>query len=227
MNLKDVLNIIVPDEFGCNYEDDEVNNSMECVLNELHRIDNHNHTFNYAHGVTQFVILIDELHKVAKIPFCGYWDWNYDIDDLDFYPFECCSNYCELSVNIYEDAVEAGVEKIFAETKFFGFSKNGYPIYLQERIAETEGERRNMDRKKSDSLDFVQSKQKESRYNGWNRFKAEWLAEAIDWYGLEYIEKVLDFVKNDTRIDDLHLGNYGIAEDGRPVIFDYAGYMEG
>ena len=53
---------------------------------------------------------------------------------------------------------------------------------------------------------------------------ARWLCDALEYYGLKKVEKLLTFIY-DEDIDDLHSSNLGY-KDGRPVIIDYAGYYE-
>ena len=53
-----------------------------------------------------------------------------------------------------------------------------------------------------------------------------WIANAIEKYGLEAYRKFVDFIYNQRPevSGDLHLGNVGYRLDGTPCILDYAGW---
>ena len=50
-----------------------------------------------------------------------------------------------------------------------------------------------------------------------------WLAKAIDVYGEDEVNSLLDFIREHS-IDDLHYGNIGYRKNGEPVLLDYSGF---
>jgi len=139
------------------------------------------------------------------------------------------TDFCGLSVSIYEKAVESNVEKMLAETEFVGFTKNHTAVYKQEKIKKTESEYHyysdeNQTTPSEKSINTVKETLKNHRYSSWCRFSLDWLASAIDFYGFEYVDNCMKFF-DDMQIDDFHQGNYGYRFDGSPVIFDYAGFF--
>jgi hypothetical protein len=208
-----------PDEDGCDYGE-----MIEEVTIQLPR-----DKYQYRCGATQFVIIADDLDYVVKIPFCGCWEFPYDEEKeeriysygLEFFSFEKYRNYCDHAIDIYEKAELSEVNDIFAETIFLGKSKNGYPIYIQEKIAATWEDDETPRNPSRDSM----RKASDIAAHRLSPFPIQWVAVAIENYGEDFVEKLIDFCKEN--VDDLHHGNIGYRTDGTPVIIDYAGYYEG
>ena len=55
--------------------------------------------------------------------------------------------------------------------------------------------------------------------------RAEWIVDAIAAFGEDAVLKLISFIDLEG-ITDLHTSNYGYTLDGKPVIFDYAGWHE-
>ena len=189
------------------------------------------------HGVSKMAIVIPESHYVIKVPFNGKWDTYYD-DDNDAYeecwedfmyanPENYSFDYCRDELDKYERAVSAGLGIFFAETLFYGYTRGGYPLYLQEKVRPDSHLRRaDTPKAKENSFTVVKSK-REKDYN-WKRLPEEWLAMAIDKYGLKLVERFIDFINNEEPeiSDDLHGGNYGYRYDGSPVLLDFSGWRD-
>lgn len=185
-------------------------------------------------GASKCVVLLSNQNFVLKIPFEGKQIWeqvrNYDAeeynsDDYDFvfYPFSCARtkdhwDYCNDEVEIFKKAEAAGVSSFFARTDFYGYSKDNYPIYIQERC-EVFG---NVD--VDDKYQNLSKEVKTSASKVSSELPKEWIALAIEYFGQELTDKFLAFVE-DEYIDDLHYDNFGFIGD-RPVLIDYSGYSD-
>ena len=146
-------------------------NSEYCPMVEnLNWIFSKNHEKTLArHGVSKMAVIIPESHYVIKVPFNGKWD-SYHDDDNDIYEdywedFQYANqetysfDYCCDELDKYERAVSAGLGMFFAETLFYGYTKGGYPLYLQEKVRPDNYLRRaDTPKAKENSLTVVKSK---------------------------------------------------------------------
>lgn len=191
------------------------------------------------HGVSKMAIVIPESQYVIKVPFNGKWDTYYDDDDdndtyeeywEDFMyanPENYSFDYCCDELDKYEKAAACGLGMFFAETLFYGYTKGGYPLYLQEKVRPYNHIRRaDTPKAKENSLTYVKDK-RANDYN-WESLPEEWLAMAVDRYGLELVERFIDFIHTEEPdiSDDLHGGNYGYRYDGSPVLLDFSGWRD-
>ena len=211
MLIKDVVNLKIPHEFGCD-ENSEETDVMYAVFKQL------DDDVVTKWGCSKFVILFDnEPDFVVKIPFSGmyyYKDDDYEDDgkDLFFEEFYDETDYCALEASLYQDALVAGVEQFFTNTTYAGATKNRYPYYISEKAyTYYTGEKT----PSQNSIDKARSKKSE--------LDIYWLALAIDYYGEDAINKLLDFI-DEKEISDLHNSNIGFRADGAPVIIDYSGF---
>ena len=129
---------------------------------------------------------------------------------------------CETEIKLYESAKEAGVEKIFLETWFIGFLKNGCPVYGQPKISYIASQiPKEKKRKYQRIARTVTSDMSEKVRNGiYSRSIDEtWRNLAIVLYGKKFM---LTFGKwtHKTSLRDFHNKNIGYLND-RPVILDY------
>ena len=230
MTIDDKINnLCIPDEFA------PVENGLDRNTEEF--IDILYETFRCDEvltGVSKCVVLLSNQNFVLKIPFEGQKffeqirnldaeEFNYDDYDYVFHPFSCARtkdhwDYCNDEVEIFKKAEAAGVSSFFARTDFYGYSKDNYPIYIQERC-EVFGNVDVDDRYKSLSKKIKTSASKVS-----SELPEEWIALAIEYFGQELTDKFLAFVE-DEHIDDLHYDNFGFIGD-RPVLIDYSGYSD-
>lgn len=172
---------------------------------------------NYHYGATKIVFQMDLLPVVIKIPLSykyltGCINDNYLEDEICF---------CEM----LRDDNEEELLNVFAEIKFYK-SKKGINYYLQEVIGtltayadiETSKEARN----------YINSK----KCSGINHyFEQKWLAKVYDIYGELFLNKFTSYLESNRHLDyvsnlleDMHGLNYGYDVEGRPIIFDYAGF---
>lgn len=211
--LKDRMDELSSDEVEqlCwRYEDDceyEVEDWHESLIEELG-------CERYAIGCSKIVLFFEEYPDVViKIPFDGIRTIDYDkdyevVDSRNFH-----LDYCAEELNIWYEAINAGVEKVFAEEAFIGRYR-GVPLYVAERCS---GRYRRAEEPSEDSKNKAK-KMTEGVYLE----VAEYLPLIIHQYGEEFAEKVLNFV-NDYSIDDLHDNNVGL-KDGMFKFIDYSSY---
>ena len=193
-----------------------------------------------ASGCTKAVFVPSDTNcMVLKAPFNANFYDNYedenDESDPLVEPFKYantngaeieCWNYCERELFYYEKAVEDGFGMFFAETRFYGYTEKGYPLYLQEHaetFRQASPEIKNAYSEKS--YNSVQSK-RETSVN-YYILNATWIAKAIDLYGEELVERFIQYLNKTPVGCDLHQSNYGYrTKDGAPVLIDWAGYYE-
>lgn len=224
--LEELKKLPVPEDFG-QYEDNgDLTYGTEDYVREIYRIaEKCGIQVSTDYGCTQFVIITSS-KDVYKIPFRGMMyrnykedengdtDWDNYEDELETYRVDHTARAEEL----YQKAEVARVEDIFSEVAFVGFSSNRYPIYQQEwacTYLDSEPE-------VSEESTTKANKMKEKTYIP---FTAEWLAVAIQYFGEEYIEKVIKFIDTEN-IEDLHRNNYGFDKFGIPTIYDYSSFIE-
>lgn len=176
----------------------------------------------YRHGASRAVLVPRETNYVIKIPFVGCFEEDWEEEDYVFSSFEGAEddendwNYCLKEIHIYEKAEAANVEKVFLKTTYEG-DINNFPIYSQPKVStfvEDEGVTCS-----NEELDFTRAKVREKNFKV---FSPIWLFHAFNYYGDDYIFRLLSFIKEE-EISDLHSGNLGWVGD-RPVIVDYAGF---
>lgn len=162
-----------------------------------------NDIFDFRYGATRGCFIPEYQDKLSFV-------FKFDFNELE-------EEYCKRECEIYNDAIEAGLEDCFTKIKRFG-SIFSVPIYKCE-YAEIA------------ALDCKISKQTENMINKHTSkhdhapdMHLPWVADFINYYGFEVYDKFLDFII-EHGINDLHWNNVGYAE-GRPVLTDYAGYFE-
>ena len=216
MTIQDILKIDFPSNFGSD-EDGEETDVIEDVYAQL------DGSVETAFGASKFVIFLNE-NEVIKVPFSGCYWWDSEAENNFRFDEFMNTDYCATEAAVYADAVALGVEQFFASVKYCGTAVGGTPIYLAERVY---GFYENDDiRNKTNSSEDSLKKAKELAKNNHTYFSAEWLAKAIEYYGLNAVIDLMAFIDLEN-INDFHCGNVGFRKDGSPVILDYSGYHEG
>lgn len=222
--VKELEKLHIPSCFGLDSDANETNEVWD-VVDQLHHLNINYEDWN--HGMSKFVLLFDK--EVVKIPFNGsmveIYNENYDIIDYEFQEFIGAknSNYCSLELAIYNEAVDFGIEQFFTKTWLVGYTADRTPIYGAEKVKPFyDSTSRQKSKPSQDSIQAAFFKQAEEDIN-W--IDNDWLARAIDWYGMEAVNDFITFVET-MDINDLHTENIGFREDGSPVVFDYSSYNE-
>lgn len=225
---KIVNQLNIPDTFGKYEESDEPNYDIAWEVSGDYETET---------GASKYVIIPDNASYVIKIPFDGYFNdeetYNeeteeYEYEDTAFISFECAEadenwNYCEAELNIYDMAVEAGFGEFFAETLAFKY-QNSRMTYLQEKCI-TYSNKRNENA--SDTSIAIAKNISRSKYNSkyYHRFSDSWIADCIDYYGLEKTLAFIQYASANHIDDDMHYGNFGYSQkDGRPVLIDFSSF---
>ena len=160
-------------------------------------------TFNFYYGATRGCFVPRESHPsfVFKFDLEGLWE-----------------EYCANEVETYKEAVKAGLGDCFLKIEKFDYIVNT-PIYICEYADETK-----VRKKKVTKEDLEEIAEHTSTHTKAPHIPYSWSKEFIDYYGGDKFRKFLEFLVR-FGINDLHSNNLGY-KDGRPVVFDFAGYFE-
>ena len=242
--LEDILTKIkncidVSYNLGYNLDIDDVESAIDPIWNCLCHA-GLNKECDIANGVSKVVIIPRNSAYVIKTPLFGSWYYpeEYDEENDKYYTdyenpyfdeytgayYEDaeidCSNYCELEEYLYNFTVENGVSDMFAKTEFFGYAKNGRPIYISEKCKNFSWS----DREPSNASKTLVRDKIENCTPGWSRMDSPITALFVDDYGVERAAKLFQFL-SDFNITDLHSNNVMISEKtGKIVITDYSGF---
>ena len=150
--------------------------------------------------------------------------------DMDFVlkiPFNFCSysrecNACEDEIKTYQSAKEAGVEKVFLETWFIGYLRNGRPVYGQAKADYTSNSLPESKKKKYERItrtvtENMRNKVIHGMYD--HSVNRLWVEMFISLYGKNFARKFEAWTK-ETHLTDFHSGNIGYRKD-KPIILDY------
>ena len=174
------------------------------------------HNFIWEEGATKGVLIFPSLGFVIKIPFVGDDDW------CDFYGAnnsENCWDYCATEAELYEAAEEEGLEKAFAKTEFL-CEIHGHPIYKQQYI-ETFFNTSN-DSHHSNSRQYMRDINEYCNESDIFCFNEIWINDSCEYYGKDFVFKLLSFIKK-KGIDDLHHANIGYIKK-QPLLVDYSSF---
>lgn len=185
-------------------------------------------------GCTKCVIIPPEGYDyVIKIPFThDYWEDDYDENGDDVVPFEGAYlpmsdsytwDYCAAEAELSELAVQEGIDKFFALTKFL-VNWCHHPIYIQEKC-ESLNKTPEEDAKSPITRELErEANEIQSKTSSLWPLDTRFLAAGLFLYGEESLKHLNDFIA-DYSIQDLHNGNYGYAAGTFvPKIYDYSGY---
>lgn len=174
-------------------------------------------------GVSKLVVVVESLPFVIKIPFDGQFHWDDYEEKYYFYEFseaneQYFSDYCYDELEKIHHLTAYGYGCFVPETKYIGIC-NGHCVYLQEKV---------QPRAECKKINASEESLKKAHESTTTSFRDDWLARVFDLYGEEFWNHFVEWAK-DTGVDifsDCHAGNYGIAMDGRPVMFDISGFRD-
>ena len=219
INVKDD---IFSDEIGegdCPYLNDAIWLSDDELIKKYN-------SYEIETGATKCVVIPYGCPYVIKMPIKGTRYEEYGEEDIfsdeigEIIYREYCNsnseprwNYCEAEALNYELAEEYGVEEFFAKTFYWKMTMWDYPLYLQEKV-----------QPRRDGRPSARSSTLACDYYNENIIEDElWLAFFIDWYGIDNLDKLMNFLAKEG-VNDLCDRNLGYRESGAPVIFDYSSY---
>ena len=159
-----------------------------------------------TNGLTKAVLVFDELDWVVKIPF--HVDYSRSDEGS-------ITDYCERERFIYEQAKERGVAELFAES-YFLMDFCGRPIYIMKKVE---------DNKEKISTDLYDKAISEGYEIDFEYMEPEEQVEELFYYYYEdYLLQEYFAFCEDYGVNDVHTGNIGYDESGKPVVIDYSGY---
>ena len=204
---------------------DDVSESIITNIDTESSINEDPDEYYISRGITKIVIIPKNTDYVIKIPFTGIYHYT-DSDELylvakvDFDEYDVFDIEKQTYNNLFQESKVAFLPNYFIGTF------NGIPIYIQEKIKVTCSHHfYDATYSYGEKKESVAKIRKESLYDDdhvdTTCLREFFIADLITWYGEEATKWILADCKD---IDDLHGNNYGYTEDGRPVIFDYAGF---
>ena len=232
--LKEMLDSIkcIPAELGaCDYDTDVVPRIDE-IEEQIREVAPEVAIYN---GCTKCAIVDKTCDYVIKIPFRGMWYEAYNDEDCgeDFFEeFQYANDlegyddvrqwdYCENELIKYEKAVDAGFSEFFAETAYYG-RINNTPVYIQEKAMSFMEKYNELPEPSNDAVKkYTENKDKLSCC-----ITSKWVELAIDWYGFDKVVAFIDYLYDENLNNDLHSGNIGFTEAGKPVLIDWAGFRD-
>lgn len=213
--------------------------------------------YNYTDEETDYTFETADAYCSSGATRMAVIDENYDwIVKFSLHEDCRCQDLCEVEEDIYNAAIDSGIEQCFARPVYLGefsYSWNGAPIcdvadqvvYSNCRVNEAEayakekyGVEKNTvsaylyayPKANLDSYNFTASKQSLERIEEKNKSP---LTERYHKIGAMFLEQYGDEVYETLSkfciwedINDIHYGNIGFI-DGKVVLIDYAGYHDG
>lgn len=176
--------------------------------------------FDWEDGATKLVIIPENTDYVIKIPF------NAEYDEYDKEYHEYSQNYCETERSLYNKILfetNPLFAQFFLPLTFVEEFKN-WEIYIQPKCQayNNTGEK---ERSKSYSVNSMEKvKSKKLRY--YIALPEDWLAAVTEVLkDVRLVKEFIDVLDEYDITNDLHQGNFGYC-NGKPVIFDYAGFYD-
>lgn len=228
--LHEFKNLYVSNEFGWDIDNGDEDDAITWLENMLYNA-NIKRPVNVAAGVSKAVIILDDYDKVLKIPMLGaiYYEEKYDEETEEYYYSDESSfdeytgapdgDYCALEEMIYYEAEKDGFAKYFAKTEFYGYTKNGYPLYMAEKCTPFYYG----DHKPSENSKTIVKRKRNSNSHGWHSMNSDITAIFVDHYGEEEMDKFFQYIY-EKDITDLHSGNVMFNAKGKIVLSDYSGF---
>ena len=162
-----------------------------------------------ATGAFKECLIFPDMDFVLKIPF-------------EFRENSEMGNACHDEIKTYQSAKVAGVEKVFLETWFIGYLRNGRPVYGQAKADYTsnslpENKKKKYERITRTVTENMCSKVIRGMYD--HSVNRLWVEMFISLYGKNFARKFEAWTK-ETHLTDFHSGNIGYRKD-KPIILDY------
>ena len=125
-------------------------------------------------------------------------------------------------MSIFQKAVEMGIDKILLPTTLFYVDSCGHKYYCQPQFQSKPFHdfRYRVNSVVEDKSYELANKFYKSKF----RFCHQWLAQAIVYYGYDFMRQVAKWTQI-CHVNDLHSGNVTMF-NGRPIILDYSGVKQ-
>ena len=158
-------------------------------------------------GYTKQVFIFKDIPWVIK---CNY--------DCNGYNGDACGD----EARNYQKAVKMGVDKILLPTILFYVDGYGHKYYCQPKFQSQDVRifRYRVNNVVADKSYALANKFYKSKF----RFCHQWLAQAIVYYGYDFMRQVAKWTQI-CHVNDLHRENVTMF-NGRPIILDYSGVKQ-
>lgn len=232
----------IPCEFGVMVEDDCGGGEPINFYDITKKVSEIDPEAEVEYGLSKLVIIPSDSSVVIKIPFNGMDEYQYkeydeenDDEDEDYDDGEWVwSNFYGASGSIPDDYCQAEYEKFLslkdknlecfvAETEFYS-KVDSTNIFIAEKVIPFDNLYKNIPNPSKKSKETAEQWRKSRKLYCFNE---DWLANCIDFYGQEKVEKFINYCYNDDNdiIRDLHGGNFGYRQkDNSPCILDYSDF---
>lgn len=149
-------------------------------------------------------------------------------------PYGTVYDYCKGEVQNYKQAPDE-LKPFLARSEYLGkVTIHSYatsktvtlPVYIMEKVKDVDNisNAYNISMKVPYVASLSAEDYQKIQY-AYDRCRSEWVMNLLyEYMGMEKFLKFLDYIEKNC-INDLHRGNIG-SLDGRPVLFDYAGFRE-
>lgn len=183
------------------------------------------YSYTVTSGCTKIVIIPDEYDWVLKIPFQGTFE-DFEINDEDrainYYVSEQ-PDILQLEIEDYENSDEC-VKDFLLPIKKIG-EYRGIPLYIQKKAKRfyehTEFFKyEKISKEEEKSINRSVKSWLEQRKKPFLPYNPFFVNDIINYYGENKASRIIEY----SDWFDMHEGNYGYLENGRPIVFDYGGY---
>lgn len=204
-------------EARSSFTDTESDDGWAFYLHLWQRLKTEGFRVRQARGCSKYVLYFTDYPFVLKM------------DSIDSEGYR--GGECEREVELYEKAVELGLEKFFPRTELF-CCLGGVPIVIQEKVDFAD-----CDIPSAKSNEIERIARCEFHYKLYNKImnylrenadfyvrniSSRWLSACVRLYGKKTVFELEKFII-DNRINDLHGNNVGWL-NSKPVILDFSGY---
>ena len=182
--------------------------------------------YDYNYGATKCVLIPHKGDYVIKIPFTGVWDFDSDAPTT-FCSAPCSErdwDYCGAEYERYKEAYRNNLKDYFAPVLCIGCVGH-FPIYVQAKCITLEDKYSCGCAKSFRFSDEERNKTLKISKACWVNINLDWLTDFRLSYGEKIFDTFLRFLCDREWDDDLRTENIGYLND-RPVLIDYAGFLE-
>lgn len=218
----------LPENLGLIYlMEDESEEESEFFLSLKKKIRKLDSTAIIQYGASKIAISSKNLGDfVIKISFNGWFEEDEETKELYWNDFNGAagsdsSDYCLTEYEKYCTLKEEGLGCFVAKTFYYKEIDDTHRIFLQEKVIPKNDMWYTLKPSLKSSKIAKELKKKE-----YFCIDTDWIANCIDIYGEQKVNKFLYYCNNiDIDIlNDAHDGNFGYRKNGTPVILDYSNF---
>lgn len=178
-------------------------------------------------GLTRVCLVPNDTDYVIKLPVTGVYGNIYDEYgcgdpkdcDIKMYVDMEEHDIFDIEQSIYDSLLSESKE-VFCPCTFVG-NFNGIPVYIQPKVEKIQFYLTNFLNEEDSKRVSALTSRHHYKENVARPLTDDFIMSLINLYGEEAAGYILEDCKT---IDDLHTNNYGYTKDGKPIIFDFAGF---